>query len=114
FGAFVDVGVHQDGLVHISELSDKWVDDPRKVVKVGDRLKVTVLSVDLQLRRIGLSTKQKPGKPAAREQERDASDERSLAKRKPGKGKGAQDRGTTRASAGDGGFSNNPFAKLRR
>src|SRR5690606_39163538 len=86
FGAFVDVGVHQDGLVHISELSDKWVDDPRKVVKVGDRLKVTVLSVDLQLRRIGLSAKQKPGKPAAREQERDASDERSFGKRKSGKG----------------------------
>ena len=111
FGAFVDVGVHQDGLVHISELSDKWVDDPRKVVKVGDRLKVTVLSVDLQLRRIGLSAKAKPGKPAPREQE-EAGQERGFGKRKHGKG--PQTRGTTRASAGDGGFSNNPFTKLRR
>src|SRR5690606_8446806 len=111
FGAFVDVGVHQDGLVHISELSDKWVDDPRKVVKVGDRLKVTVLSVGLQLRRIGLSAKAKPGKPAPREQE-EAGQERGFGKRKHGKG--PQTRGTTRASAGDGGFSNNPFTKLRR
>jgi transcriptional accessory protein Tex/SPT6 len=82
-------------------------------VKVGDRLKVTVLSVDLQLRRIGLSAKAKPGKPAAREQdERPDADQRSFGKRKGGKG--PQERGTTRASAGDGGFANNPFAKLRR
>jgi protein Tex len=108
FGAFVDVGVHQDGLVHISELSDKWVDDPRKVVKVGDRLKVTVLSVDLQLRRIGLSAKQKPGKPAAREERSDGGGERAFAKGK----RGGNDRGATRS--GDPGFANNPFAKLRR
>jgi uncharacterized protein len=113
FGAFVDVGVHQDGLVHISELSDKWVDDPRKVVKVGDRLKVTVLSVDLQLRRIALSAKQKPGKPAAREQEEAGPQQERSFGQKRGKGGGGQ-RGATRASSGDGGFSNNPFAKLRR
>ncbi len=115
FGAFVDVGVHQDGLVHISELSDKWVDDPRKVVKVGDRLKVTVLSVDLQLRRIGLSAKAKPGKPGAREDRRDArkdgGNDRAFGKGKRGGKGGGKNRQAARAS--DGGFSNNPFAKLR-
>ncbi|MFK7988166.1 MAG: Tex family protein [Sandaracinaceae bacterium] len=57
FGAFVDVGVHQDGLVHISQLADRYVADPNEVVKVGDRLTVRVLSVDLDRRRIGLSAK---------------------------------------------------------
>ncbi len=57
FGAFVDVGVHQDGLVHISELADRYVTDPHAVVKVGDRLSVRVLSVDRDRRRIGLSAK---------------------------------------------------------
>lgn len=57
FGAFVDVGVHQDGLVHISELADRYVEDPHQVVKVGDRLSVRVLSVDLDRRRIALSAK---------------------------------------------------------
>ncbi|RLB49716.1 MAG: RNA-binding transcriptional accessory protein [Deltaproteobacteria bacterium] len=57
FGAFVDVGVHQDGLVHISELADRYVTDPHAVVKVGDRLSVRVLSIDRDRRRIGLSAK---------------------------------------------------------
>ena len=57
FGAFVDVGVHQDGLVHISELADQYVGDPHAVVKVGDRLSVRVLKVDRDRRRIGLSAK---------------------------------------------------------
>lgn len=57
FGAFVDVGVHQDGLVHISELSDEWVSDPSQVVRVGQKLKVRVLALDLDRRRIGLSAK---------------------------------------------------------
>lgn len=55
FGAFVDIGVHQDGLVHISALSDKFIDDPRSVVKAGDIVKVKVMSVDLERARIGLS-----------------------------------------------------------
>ncbi len=63
FGAFVDLGVHQDGLVHISELSDRYVKDPNAVVKVGDRVSVRVLSVDLARRRIALSMKQ-PGSAA--------------------------------------------------
>ncbi|HEV2130877.1 MAG TPA: Tex family protein, partial [Longimicrobiaceae bacterium] len=64
FGAFVDIGVHQDGLVHISELADRYVSDPNAVVKVGDRVSVRVLSVDAARRRIALSMKQ-PGSAAA-------------------------------------------------
>ncbi|RAH38587.1 Tex family protein [Halomonas sp. SL1] len=55
FGAFVDIGVHQDGLVHISALSDTFVEDPRSVVKAGDIVKVKVMSVDLERARVGLS-----------------------------------------------------------
>ena len=55
FGAFVDVGVHQDGLVHISQLADRFVSDPNEIVKVGEIVKVTVLEVNEKLRRIGLS-----------------------------------------------------------
>jgi uncharacterized protein len=55
FGAFVDIGVHQDGLVHISALSDKFVKDPRDVVKAGDLVKVKVMEVDIKRQRVGLS-----------------------------------------------------------
>ena len=58
FGAFVDVGVHQDGLVHISQLCDRFVSDPNEIVKVGQVVKVKVLEVNEKLRRIGLSIKQ--------------------------------------------------------
>ncbi|HET8772929.1 MAG TPA: Tex family protein [Thermoanaerobaculia bacterium] len=57
FGAFVDIGVHQDGLVHVSQLANKFVRDPHAVVKVGDRVSVKVVSVDLERRRIALSMK---------------------------------------------------------
>lgn len=55
FGAFIDIGVHQDGLVHVSELSDRFVRDPREVVKVGDIVRVRVLDVDVARKRISLS-----------------------------------------------------------
>jgi uncharacterized protein len=55
FGAFVDVGVHQDGLVHVSEISNRFVSDPAQVVRLGDRLTVKVLGVDLERRRLSLS-----------------------------------------------------------
>jgi uncharacterized protein len=55
FGAFVDIGVHQDGLVHISELADRFVKDPHEVVKAGDVVKVRVKEVDVQRKRIGLT-----------------------------------------------------------
>jgi uncharacterized protein len=70
FGAFVDIGVHQDGLVHISELSDQFVDDPSKVVSVGDVVEVKVIDVDLQRRRIGLSRRLKQEKPRSAPEEK--------------------------------------------
>jgi len=62
FGAFVDIGVHQDGLVHISEMADKFVKDPAEIVRVQQKVMVSVLSVDLNRNRIGLSMKSQPGK----------------------------------------------------
>ena len=58
FGAFVDIGVHQDGLVHISQLCDRFVTDPNEIVKVGQVVKVKVLDINQKLKRIGLSIKQ--------------------------------------------------------
>ncbi|MBH9983167.1 RNA-binding transcriptional accessory protein [Bartonella sp. B10834G6] len=63
FGAFVDIGVHQDGLVHISQLADTYVSDPHKVVKAGDIVSVTVLDVDSARKRISLSMKKHPDNP---------------------------------------------------
>ncbi|MBD3181648.1 S1 RNA-binding domain-containing protein [Candidatus Poribacteria bacterium] len=58
FGAFVDVGVHQDGLVHVSEMANRYIKDPTKFCKVGDRIKIKVISIDMDRKRIGLSMKQ--------------------------------------------------------
>lgn len=67
FGAFVDVGVHQDGLVHVSQLAARYVKDPAEVVRVGERVKVKVISVDLARKRLGLSMKAlAAGRPAGR------------------------------------------------
>jgi len=67
FGAFVDIGVHQDGLVHISALSDRFIDDPRSVVKAGDIVTVKVMSVDIPRKRVGLSMRlgDEPEQPEA-------------------------------------------------
>jgi len=62
FGAFVDIGVHQDGLVHISQLADRFVRDPAEVVKVQQRVTVTVLQVDVPRKRISLSMRRAPGR----------------------------------------------------
>jgi uncharacterized protein len=71
FGAFVDIGVHQDGLVHVSQLADRYVADPNAVVRVGQKVRVRVLSVDLERNRIALSMKSgsqgKPSQPAPRQ-----------------------------------------------
>lgn len=64
FGAFVDIGVHQDGLVHISAMTDRFISDPRSVVKAGDVVRVRVVEVDKERRRIGLSMKLEEEKPA--------------------------------------------------
>ena len=65
FGAFVDIGVHQDGLVHISALSDRFVSDPRSVVKAGDLVKVKVLEIDLARQRVALTMRLTDKVPAA-------------------------------------------------
>ncbi|MGD0229104.1 MAG: Tex family protein [Syntrophorhabdales bacterium] len=64
FGAFVDIGVHQDGLVHISQLADRYVKNPADVVKVHEKVMVTVLDVDVKRKRISLSMKKTQGQPA--------------------------------------------------
>ena len=66
FGAFVDVGVHQDGLVHVSAMSHKFVSDPHEVVRSGQVIKVKVMEVDVERKRIGLSLRldDEPGQPA--------------------------------------------------
>ena len=61
FGVFVDIGVHQDGLIHVSELADRYIKNPADFVKVHQKVTVTVLDVDLQRKRISLSMKNKPG-----------------------------------------------------
>jgi len=72
FGAFVDIGVHQDGLVHISALSNDYVKDPRDVVKSGDVVRVKVMEVDIPRKRIGLTLRlqDEPGKPKEQQQNR--------------------------------------------
>ncbi len=94
FGAFVDIGVHQDGLVHISELADHYIKDPAEVVKAGDPIKVRVLTVDPVRKRISLSAKQKA--PAAR-------------RIKSTSGRHERAPQATKQTAG---FVNNPFANL--
>ena len=99
FGAFVDIGVHQDGLVHLSELSDSFVSDASSVVKTGDRLKVTVIGVDTARGRIALSAKTHPAVGGAAA----AGGRRADVKRGPR---------TSFAPASGQGFSCNPFANL--
>ena len=94
FGAFVDIGVHHDGLVHISQLADRFVRDPGEVVKVHQRVMVTVLDVDLERERISLSMKE----GATRER----SEKRPSGKRPSKKG--------GKGSRPEKGLFNNPFA----
>jgi protein Tex len=107
FGAFVDVGVHQDGLVHVSQLADRFVKNPADVVKVGDRLKVHVLEVDLQRRRIGLSARAKTA---------DAAQGAKPTQPQSGPAQRNQPQGKAREPQRDEKkFGNNPFAdRFRR
>ncbi len=88
FGAFVDIGVHQDGLVHVSQLADRFVKDPHEVVKAGDVVQVRVTEVDVARKRIGL-TMRKDGGASAKEDRNARSDQRQQprgeASRKPAK-----------------------------
>ncbi|MBE9553851.1 MAG: S1 RNA-binding domain-containing protein, partial [Proteobacteria bacterium] len=86
---FVDIGVHQDGLVHVSVLADKFVKDPREVVRPGDIVKVKVLEVDLARKRIALSMRMDDGaaKPKPKREDRRPKDKPRQGKGGP-KGKG--------------------------
>lgn len=112
FGAFVDVGVHQDGLVHISELADHFVKDPRTLVKVGDKISVRVIGVDLERRRISLSGRS--GKSSREEQRpaRGAAPERPANEnhRRMPPGRGRPPRKPPKQVGNN--FSNNPFRDL--
>ena len=106
FGAFVDIGVHQDGLVHISALSKSFVDDPRKVVKAGDVVKVKVVEVDLGRRRIALTMRlddplDGSGSPASRRSAGTGGERRSSG-------------GGRREERAGGGAMAEAFARLKR
>ena len=73
FGAFVDIGVHQDGLVHLSQLADRFVKDAHEVVKAGDVVKVRVVDIDVKRSRISLTMRKDGGAPAPREQRADST-----------------------------------------
>ncbi len=89
FGAFVDIGVHRDGLVHVSELSDHFVSDPRQVVRVHQRVTVTVLEVDLERSRISLSLKSSSAPRAELSQTKGSAPTKKRADQgKPAPGKG--------------------------
>jgi protein Tex len=114
FGAFVDVGVHQDGLVHVSQLADRFVRDPAEVVKVGDKIAVRVLEVDLERRRIALSAR----KDAVRQSSSSGAPKDvgrlSTPARAPA-AKGARQQGRAQPVERGGqrsSFQYNPFAKL--
>lgn len=85
FGAFVDIGVHQDGLIHISHLADVFVKDPRDVVKTGEMVKVKVLEVDIQRKRIALSMKRNSDDTMARPDTKKPSPKQQTIKPKQGK-----------------------------
>ncbi len=114
FGAFVDIGVHQDGLVHVSELADRFVRDPNEVVKVGDKIKVRVIGVDKARQRISLSARTQP-RPAAGQ---GGGGFGSGPRGGSGGGRGGYSSGPKRVGGDRGGrsfssgFSCNPFANL--
>lgn len=90
FGAFVDIGVHQDGLVHVSQLADKFVKDPHEVVKAGDVVKVRVVEVDIPRKRIGLTMRKDGGEPAPRSAAPAKSRDMKFASSKPQQNKPEQ------------------------
>ena len=120
FGAFVDIGVHQDGLVHISELSHKFVDDPRKVVNPGDQVTVRVMGVDLNKNQISLSMKLEAAPERPTHQQRDHRPPRQPeARRSQNQLQSRGPSGARPQQAGRGGPPqpkakpfNNPFAAL--
>ena len=108
FGAFVDVGVHQDGLVHISQLADKYISDPADVVKVGQKVNVTVTEVDLNRNRIALSMRSNP-EPASQSQRGGGGDRRSNAPRRNNQGGGNRNNGGGNRGCGNDSVGGNWF-----
>ena len=110
FGAFVDVGVHQDGLVHISQLADKYISDPADVVKVGQKVNVTVTEVDLNRNRIALSMRSNP-EPTSQSQRGGGGggDRRSNAPRRNNQGGGNRSNGGGNRGGGNDSFGGNWF-----
>jgi protein Tex len=107
FGVFVDIGVHQDGLVHISMMSHKFIKDPRELVKAGDVLKVKVLEVDLQRKRIALTMKL-DAPPAHASGEQQVRDRQPNGGNRPPSRDGRRDsRGSNADSRGSGGGNRN-------
>ena len=104
FGAFVDIGVHQDGLVHVSELADRFITDPSEVVKTGDKIKVRVIGVDKARNRISLSARTKPRENRASGEGRASS--------RPNGGYTSGPRGGGNRPRPSSGFVCNPFANL--
>ena len=98
FGAFVDIGIHQDGLVHVSELADRFITDPSEVVKTGDKIKVRVIGVDKARNRISLSARTKPRE--------------NRAPSRPNGGYTSGPRGGGNRPRPSSGFTCNPFANL--
>jgi uncharacterized protein len=109
FGAFVDIGVHQDGLIHVSELADRFVKTPSDVVEVGDKIKTRVLDVDLARRRISLSARSP--KPPRQETAPNRSKTRTST-RGPNVETGRSGRRAASGRQNPQGFHHNPFAKL--
>src|SRR5690606_24848256 len=100
FGAFVDIGVHQDGLVHVSQLADGLIKDAHEVVKTGDVVKVKVMEVDIKRKRIGLSMRSDatPDRSAARKPEQRNSPASSPAHRARSKPQSSNDQGALGAA----------------
>ncbi|PSW23745.1 RNA-binding transcriptional accessory protein [Photobacterium swingsii] len=117
FGAFVDVGVHQDGLVHISALSDKFVADPREVVKAGDVVKVKVMEVDLQRKRIAMTMRMsdEPGqeKPTRKPQGQNQGQARVTGNQNKHANNPARNQGSNNTGAMGGAFAA-AFAKAKK
>jgi uncharacterized protein len=97
FGAFVDIGVHQDGLVHISALSHSFIKDPREVVKAGDIVKVKVMEVDIPRKRIALSMRM-DDEPGAEAPARPARDRNASSNRPARKPQGGQPQKTSQGA----------------
>jgi len=118
FGAFVDIGVHQDGLVHVSKLSDRFIKDPSEVVKCGDKIRVRVMEVDLARKRISLSAKKGDSPEGSNTAGAHGAQARKEPVRQTQGGGGrthdfrSQGAPQKKVDTTGAGFKNNPFEKL--